>query len=295
MTSRPKRTSFSGSRAEAYRGGSGSPLALLHGFTNSWTAWKPVLAELEQRHRVFAPALPGHYGGPPFDAESVSIETMADLFERQLSDEGIDRAHFAGNSMGGLLSLEMAMRGRALSVVAVCPAGGWERGSSEERAVARVFQRNKAALRFVGPWIETIARNRRLRAIAFREMAAFPERLDALQAKDGLHAAAGCTIVDKTLLRLKAGQLFGDLRPVECPVRIAYSTRDRVLRHPGYYARFRRTLPDIEWVPLEGLGHIPMSDDPEQVARVILEVTSADEDSHRVAPERVRTATESSN
>src|SRR4051794_10935710 len=147
--------------ADAYRGGSGDPLILLHGFTNSWTAWKPVFAELEQHHQVFAPALPGHYGGPPFDAESVSIATMADLLERQLSEEGIDRAHFAGNSMGGLLGIEMAMRGRAHSVVGICPAGGWERGSSEERAVVRVFQRNKTALRLVGPWIEIIARNRR--------------------------------------------------------------------------------------------------------------------------------------
>jgi pimeloyl-ACP methyl ester carboxylesterase len=251
-------------------------LVLLHGFTNSWKAWKPVLAELEQRHRVYAPTLPGHFGGPAFDAESVSIETIADLFERQLGEEGIDRAHFAGNSMGGLLSIEMAMRGRALSAVAVCPAGGWERGSKEQYAVARAFQRNKIALRFVGPWIDAIARNRRTRAIALREMVSYPDHIGASLARDTLRAAAGCGIVDMTLPRIKAGQLFGDLRPVECPVRIAYSTRDRLLRHAGYYARFRRQLPGVEWVALENLGHIPMSDDPEQIAKVILEVTSSD-------------------
>jgi pimeloyl-ACP methyl ester carboxylesterase len=289
MTGLPERD------AEAYRGGSGEPLVLLHGFTNNWKAWRPVLAELEQRHRVFAPTLPGHYGGPAFGAESVSIETMADLFERQLDDEGIDRAHFAGNSMGGLLAMEMAMRGRALSVVAVCPAGGWERGSSEERAIARVFERNKIALRFVGPWIDAIARSRRLRAIALREMVAYPDHVCTSLARETLRAAAGCTIVDKTLPRIKAGQLFGDLRSVECPVRIARGTRDRLLRHPGYYARFRRQLPDIEWVALEGLGHIPMSDDPEQVARVILEVSSGDEDARKVSPERVRSNTAPSN
>lgn len=279
--------------AEAYRGGSGEPLVLLHGFTNSWTAWKPVLAELEQRHRIYAPALPGHFGGPPFDAEFVSIETMADLFERQLSEEGIDRAHFAGNSMGGLLSIEMAVRGRALSAVAVCPAGGWERGSSEERAIARAFQRNKTALRFVGPWIDAIARNRRIRAIALREMVSYPDHVGASLARDTLRAAAGCGIVDKTLPRIRAGQLFGDLGPVACPVRIAYGTRDRLLRHSGYYARFRRQLPDVEWIPLEGLGHVPMSDDPEQVARVILEVTSTDGGVHRAASKRVRSDTAS--
>lgn len=280
MAERPEKS------AEAYRGGSGEPLVLLHGFTNSWTAWKPVLAALEQHHRVFAPALPGHYGGPPFDAESVSIETMADLFERQLSDEGIDRAHFAGNSMGGLLSIEMAMRGRAHSVVAVCPAGAWERGSREERAVARVFQRNRTALRFVGPWIGTIARNRHMRAIAMREAVGYPNRVSASLAEDTLRAAAACEIVDRALSSMKAGQLFDDLHPAQCPIRIAYGTRDRILKHEGYYARFRRQLPDVEWVPLEGLGHMPMSDDPAQVARVILEVTSPGGGAHGAAAKR---------
>lgn len=260
--------------AGAYRGGSGEPLVLLHGFTNSWKAWKPVLAELEQHHRVYAPTLPGHFGGPVFDAEAVSIETMADLFERQLSEEGVDRAHFAGNSMGGLLSIEMARRGRALSAVGICPAGGWERGSREERAVARAFQRNKAALRLAGPWIDVIARHRRTRAIALREAVSYPGHVSSSLARDTMRAAAGCGIVDMTLPRIRAGRLFSDLQQPACPVRIAYGTRDRLLKNAAYYARFRRQLPGAEWVALEGLGHIPMSDDPERIARVILEVTS---------------------
>jgi pimeloyl-ACP methyl ester carboxylesterase len=46
------------------------------------------------------------------------------------------------------------------------------------------------------------------------------------------------------------------------------------VRWPGHYAKMRRLLPDAEYVALEGLGHLPMWDDPEQVARTILEVTA---------------------
>ena len=44
---------------------------------------------------------------------------------RLIDELGVDTAHFVGNSMGGALSLEMAKRGRARSVVAISPGGGW--------------------------------------------------------------------------------------------------------------------------------------------------------------------------
>ena len=47
-----------------HRGGTGTPLVLLHGFTDTWRTWKPVLPALEEHHDVFAPTLPGHHGGP---------------------------------------------------------------------------------------------------------------------------------------------------------------------------------------------------------------------------------------
>lgn len=46
----------------SHRAGSGTPLVLLHGFTDTWRAWSALLPELEQAHDVFAPTLPGHAG-----------------------------------------------------------------------------------------------------------------------------------------------------------------------------------------------------------------------------------------
>lgn len=244
---------------------------LLHGFTNSWQVWRPVLPALEERYAVFAPTLAGHLGGPLFDGAPVSIESMVDIIERQLDAEGIQRAHMVGNSLGGWLSLELAMRGRALSVVGICPAGGWESGSPEERAIARLFRQNSVTLRIVRPWLETIAGRPRMRVIAFRDMAARPSRIDAPTALATLEAAAGCTIVPEMLALAKAGRLFGDLESIQCSVRVAHATRDRLFKGPAYYTKLRRLLPDAEWVQLEGLGHIPMTDDPDRIAQVILE------------------------
>ena len=51
----------------AHRGGSGTPLVGLHGFTDTWRTWELALPTLERRHDVLAPTLIGHAGGPPLD------------------------------------------------------------------------------------------------------------------------------------------------------------------------------------------------------------------------------------
>src|SRR5919198_3227464 len=108
-----------------YRAGQGEPLVLVHGFTATWRCWHPVIADLVPRFDVIAPTLHGHDGGPePPDGPAHSIAHAADHFETLLDEAGIETAHFAGNSMGGALSLEMAKRGRARSGVAVSPRGG---------------------------------------------------------------------------------------------------------------------------------------------------------------------------
>ena len=56
--------------SEAHRGGEGSPLLLVHGFTDTWRTWELVLAALEREHEVLAPTLLGHAGRPRAAARS---------------------------------------------------------------------------------------------------------------------------------------------------------------------------------------------------------------------------------
>lgn len=246
-------------------------MVLLHGFTNDWRAWAPVLPLLESHHDVFAPTLLGHFGADDFlNGTPVSLSAMSDAVEREMDARGIERAHLVGNSLGGWLALELATRGRALSVVGLCPAGGWAPGSAEERSVVRSFKQAKWALRFSRPWFETIARRPTMRAVAFRGVVTRPSRFSASAALGTLEAAAGCRVVDEMLALAKTGDAFGELGPVNCPVTLATATRDGIFRRPGHYTRLRSQLPDADWIVLEGLGHVPMSDDPDLITEVIL-------------------------
>ena len=55
-----------------------------------------------------------------------------------MDDAGFETAHVAGNSLGGYVALQLAARGRARSVVALAPAGGWAEGDESFRRRSRL-------------------------------------------------------------------------------------------------------------------------------------------------------------
>ncbi len=271
-----------------HESGAGAPMVLLHGFTDTWRCWTRVLPALAARHAVFAPTLPGHAGGESFDlGPSMSIPAMVDKLERQLDAQGIERAHLVGSSLGGWLSLELAARGRALSVVGVCPAGGWEPDAREVRASLRYFRRNDLMLRYARPLLRTVAARPRSRRLALMEVIADPSDITAGEALMMFEGAAECAIVDDAIRLTAAGQMFGELDAIDAPVRVLYGTRDRIVRWPSAYVRMRRMLPQAEYVALDGLGHLPMWEAPELLTRLILEVSDPSPQAGRFEREMV--------
>ena len=109
-----------------HHGGTGPPLVCLHGITDTWRTWELVLPALERHHEVLAPTLAGHAGGPPLG--EITDGALADAVELAMDEAGFETAHLVGNSLGGYVALQLAARGRARTVVAFAPAGGWAQG-----------------------------------------------------------------------------------------------------------------------------------------------------------------------
>ena len=248
-------------------------MMLIHGFSATWRIWQPVLPALEQRHDVIATTLLGHHGGPSYEAGSPATpEAMADALEQDLDRAGIERAHLVGNSLGGWLALELASRGRALSTVALAPAGGWAAGGKEERRLGRMFRNNYRLLRVLGENGPRMTRRPRFRTLVLHDVVAHPERVSAPLAVEMMEGAAGCVIYLPFLEHATSGG-FGELGTIESPVRIAWGTKDRILHWPGYAQRLRQMGPGAEWVELADIGHCPMLDDAEATVRTIFELT----------------------
>src|SRR5437660_767860 len=69
-----------------------------------------------------------------------------------IADEaGLDTAHIAGNSLGAFVALQLAARGRARSVVALAPAGGWAEGDDSYKQTLAYFASTQEALERVAP------------------------------------------------------------------------------------------------------------------------------------------------
>src|SRR5881398_2331128 len=154
-----------------YRAGTGEPLVLVHGFTATWRCWLPVIPDLVARFEVIAPTLHGHDGGPVPPQGAKSLVEAGDHFESLLDSLGVEQAHFAGNSMGGALSLEMAKRGRARSVVAISPGGGWAAEDTAEPArIIKWFARTQKIGKASDRYTERIMRRPGMRRFAMRDV-----------------------------------------------------------------------------------------------------------------------------
>ena len=88
---------------------------------------------------------------------------LVDAVERAMDEAGFETAHVAGNSLGGFVALQLAARGRARSVVALAPAGGWAADDDSYRETARQFFTAMQELRAGGGAVRRRDRRRRRR------------------------------------------------------------------------------------------------------------------------------------
>ena len=251
------------------RQGSGEPLLLIHPFMLSHEVWADVVPTLAERYDVVAATLPGHWGGPHLPRRDVSLDAFADGLEELLDDLGWETCHVAGNSIGGWLALELARRGRARSVVAIAPAGGWRRFSWTQVSAGLKFLM-LAPLALLGRAIGDLARSARpLIRLALRVVSADPARMSRRQQDSFVRAATHCSaFLPYVWSDLRRGGIR-HLDTIGVPVRLVLCEEDWLLPPRRYGTMFRDQLKDADVVELQGVGHVPMYDDPAGIARLI--------------------------
>ncbi|EHN11547.1 putative hydrolase [Patulibacter medicamentivorans] len=258
----------------AHRGGSGSPLVCLHGFTDTWRTWELVLPVLERHHDVLAPTLLGHAGGPPLTGE-VDADAIVDAVERAMDAAGFETAHVVGNSLGGFVALRLAARGRARSVVALAPAGGWEVGDPALRETLGFFTTMQAQVRAAVPHADAIMASEAGRRAATQFITTNYEHLPAELLAHQMQGVAGCDGAAAMIDHALRDGYDLDAERITCPVRIVWGTADRLLAWPSSAVRYRRDwLPHADWVELDDVGHCPQLDVPLETAALITGFTA---------------------
>lgn len=252
------------------RRGEGEPLLLLHGTGGSRSVWAPILDLLSPHRALLLVDLPGHGESdpPPAGVRDTPLGYAA-LLAQLLDELGIEAAHAAGNSVGGWTALELAKRGRALSVAALAPAGLWPR-RSPWRCTLQLGSQHRLG-RLFAPLTPRVMRSGFGRTVLLRSTVAKPREVPPEEAVD-LATTYARTPTFAAHLSATSRERFRDGHDIEVPVTVAWGDKERLI--PAK-ARLRDELPEqTRFVTLPDCGHIPMWDDPELVTRTILEAAS---------------------
>lgn len=254
------------------RHGTGPALVLLHGLGHRRQGWNAVLPLLTADRTVILVDLPGHGESPPLvTGGRPAVEVITEELFAFFGELGLDRPHVAGNSLGGSLALTAGARGLASTVTSLSPAGFWARGW-ELSYVKVMFVSALLAGQVVRPLVPVLVRSPAGRLIIDSAFVGRPSRMPAEQAR--ADSVAFLNARDAVHAVLADGMAFTHTVPADVPVTIAWGAKDRML--PPRQARgARQRLPHARFVALPGCGHVPMTDDPELVARVLLDGSAA--------------------
>lgn len=251
--------------------GRGRPLILLHGIGMSHRAWVPVLDHLAASRRVIAFDLPGFGRTPPLPPDVVpSQENVCAGLRDALKALGLhEPVDLVGNSLGGHLALVAAREGLARSVVALSPGGLW-RNEQAPTHVRAVLKLTRGLIQRAPALTDRALRTAVGRTLAFAlPMTSRGWRVPPDEARALAIAFAQAQAFEPTL---QATTRFRGGDAIAVPVTVAFGTRDWLLTRD---CQHRDELPaHTHWVRPGGWGHVPMWDDPEGVARLILDASA---------------------
>ncbi len=85
-------------------------LVLLHSGGMAGVEWQPQIKSLSKHFNLLVPDFPGHGQSLLPEGETLSVSLMARAVIKMLTDEGVDKAHILGSSMGGAVALWIALK-----------------------------------------------------------------------------------------------------------------------------------------------------------------------------------------
>jgi 2-succinyl-6-hydroxy-2,4-cyclohexadiene-1-carboxylate synthase len=232
-------------------------LVLLHGFTQTGRSWAPVLAELGERYRPFAPDLPGHGS---FAARRPADPPACVAYLRALKEQ---RFTLCGYSMGGRVALQAALdlpdRVERLVLVSTGPGIADPKEREARRTADEELARRIESMpleQFVDEWSGQPLLDRLPRGIA--DFA----REDRLRNDPGGLATA---------LRGLGQGAFEPVRDrlgeLEMPVTVVAGEHDE--KYVAIARRMVETIPDAQLILVPEAGHPLPLERPDAVAEAI--------------------------
>lgn len=250
-----------GRRVSALTMGEGPDVLLLHGLGGAKSSFFDAAAALSRHYRVHALDLPGFGSSSKPAIAPYDARYFARTVRETMDVLGIDRAHLAGNSMGGRVAIELALRHpeRVAGLALLCPA------------VAFVRRSYHPIVRLLRPELGLLPHHftRRMVENSFWSLFADRDRVDPSMADividefQRTYSSPGARMAFLSSARniyLEApfGRegFYPRLAELQAPALFVWGSHDTLV--PAAFGRHvERWLPGAEQIVLEGCGHVP--------------------------------------
>ncbi len=238
-------------------GGQGAPLLLLHGFGANKDNFTRVAKYLTPHFRVI---IPDHAGfgesakSPQADYGPRAQAERLRTFARAL---GVSKLHLGGNSMGGHIALTYAALypNEVESLWLLSAAGVWSAPPSELRKRMTETGENPLLVQDEDDFAQLVA-------MVTAKPLMIPRPFLDVVAQERIKNYA---LEERVFKQLAADSVEERIRGLAVPTLIVWGQQDRVL-HPGTAGILQMLLIKSEVVMMQGVGHVPMLEQPERSA-----------------------------
>ena len=266
---------FRGSSIKYKHTGKGSPLILLHNGGTSHAIWQGIIPYLADEYELFAFDLLG-YGTSDKPATGYTLDNYIDFLTDFVDYRGLAPVNMVGNCMGSAMSLGFAAccpeKIRALVLINPLTQATFLAGSLGPtlrlRLRAPQFSRN------IYPWLGRLKVPKQLipSVLSFqlgklgrsRKIHRVPELCDCFASPEQMNSLLG--VLDDLVNYAYLDQLGS--APKFPPICTIWGLQNRVLS-PRAGRNLNTTLQPQQQEWLEGCGHLPMLEQPEEVALII--------------------------
>jgi pimeloyl-ACP methyl ester carboxylesterase len=260
---RLRRVELPGASVNYVEIGEGEPLLFIHGVSGCWQNWLENLPHFAAAgRRCVALDLPG-FGASPMPEWPIGMAAYGRLVGDFCEQLGLGGATLVGNSMGGLVAVELALAAPDAfeRLVLVSAAGIINTWRPQERAVVTAWAWRRFSPLFADRGRQIVTRPRLRRAV-FGPFMRFPDRLDddllVEQIVNGLREADG---FEPALADLIGTDLRERLTTIEMPTMVVWGLSDRVVPVAAAISYHRR-IPHSRLEIFERTGHVPQLERP---------------------------------
>jgi 2-hydroxy-6-oxonona-2,4-dienedioate hydrolase len=227
-------------------------VVFLHGLFGTPDHWSKIMLQLGDRYRLLAPQLPINHSGDRRRQGVQSIGELTNHIEQILEARGLDNFVLCGNSLGGLVAIDYALRhpNRVSGLVLAGSAGLYERSLTNgvKPKPSREFIRQVIAdIFYDDSMITDDLVEEWYKSIQDRDYARFILRISR---------ATRDRCVEEELSQL------------QMPTLIVWGRED-VITPPEVAEQFRRRIQGAQLQYLERCGHAPNLEQPDAFASLL--------------------------